>query len=862
MADRPAKRQRRSTVVLSDDEDAPPDSLPLRTPKSQRQLELDQSNDAQLSVSPTRTRSMTVKNASKKNTAKAFPKPSPKTKKASSKAQDLEKSKSLHTFFGKATEDQRWRRKSATPDVDVSDGEYGDDIEDDDLSDSVLRGVQDSNDTRSVLDRRKPSLKPITNGTQGANGKMPSSSQRFVKPAIPSKQSTSSSKIDSPAEKEMHHPWADRYGPGNLEELAIHKKKAADVQKWLDNTFAGRERQKLLILKGPAGSGKTTTISLLSKAMDFRTAFWQNPDFYDPSSNGSVASQFDDFLNRGGHFGTLSFADTATTPTPSQTTTDRHVLVVEEFPAGMARTSGVDSFRSVILQFLARSAPSAAKPFQHQQTAPFTPAVVMIISETLLSSSTAFSDSFTAHRLLGPDILKHPLTTVIEFNPVAPTFISKALDLVIKKEARDSKRRRIPGPAVLSKLAEMGDIRNAVSSLEFLCLRKHDNADWSGTVTSKPKKSSKGGVPLTDMEESSLKLISQRESTLDMFHAAGKVVYNKRQDPRIIDHDAELPPQPPEHLMHMYSPKISEVDIEALLNETGTDIQTFVSTLHENHVLSCNGDSFADCFEGCSDALSASDVLNPDSRRSLRVRAGNNAATGQAHLQGTSFDALRQDEISFHVATRGLIFNLPYPVHRAAPSSGRKADSFKMFYPASLRLWKPTEETEALISMLTHDEFLDTGKAVQIKAEPGSEGVAKWKVRSHLAPVAPSTNDSDDDLDPARKVTPSRDVLPLDVLPYLAKIKQVRREDTKTLSRITHFTGASVQLNGDEPDEDEPADESIVAAKKVNTGSRFTPVSKPAGTTFGSPLKGAKKESNAEVEMEKLFLEDDDIEDD
>ena len=861
MADRPAKRQRRSNAVLSDDEDAVPESLPLRAPTSQRQLELDHSNDAQLAVSPTGRKSKTVKNAPKKSTAKASPKPSPNKKKAS-KAQDLEKSKSLHTFFGKATETQRWRRKSVTPDVAVSDGDFGDDIEDDDLPDSVRLGSQDSNDTRLVLDRRKPSHKSVTNGTRGANGRMPSSSQRFVKPAIPSKQSTSSSKVVSPAEKEIRHPWADRYGPVNLEELAIHKKKVADVQKWLDNTMAGRERQRLLILKGPAGSGKTTTISLLSKALDFKTTFWQNPDHYDPSSNGSVASQFDDFLNRGGNFGTLSFADTATTKTPSQTTADPHVLVMEEFPAGMARTTGVDPFRTVILQFLARSGPSAAVPFQHQQTAPSTSPIVMIISETLLSSSTAFSDSFTAHRLLGPDILNHPLTTVIEFNPVAPTFISKALDLVIKKEARDSKRRRIPGPAVLSKLAEIGDIRSAVSSLEFLCLRNDDSADWSGTVTSKPKKPSKGGLPLTDMEESSLKLISQRETALDMFHAAGKVVYNKRQDPRINDPSAELPPQPPEHLTHMYSPKVSEVDIGALLSETGTEIQTFVSTLHENHVLSCNGDSFADCFEGCSDALSASDVLNPDSRRSLRARAGNNAATVQAHLQGTSFDALRQDEISFHVATRGLIFNLPYPVHRAAPSSGRKADSFKMFYPTSLRLWKPTEETESLISMFTHDELPGTGKAVQIKAEPESEGVAKWRVRSHLGSVAPSTNDSDDDSDPARKVTPSRDVLTLDVLPYLTKIKQARREDTKTLSRITHFTGASVQLDGDEPDEDEPADESIVAAKKVNTGSRFTPVSKPAGMNFGSPLKGVKKQSDAEVEMEKLFLEDDDIEDD
>ena len=862
MADRPAKRQRRSNIVVSDEEDSVQNALPLRTPKSQRQLELDHSNSPTLSVSPSRTRSQTSRSPLKKSTTKSSPNPSPKKTTKKSKANESERSKSVHTFFGKATEDQRWQRKPINPEDDISDEEYNDAIEDEDLSDSALLLVQDSNDAKSVLDRRKSLLRPLPNGTRYANSTVPSSSQRFVKPPVPSKPSTLSPKIESPVNPELQRPWAERYGPVNLEELAIHRKKAVDVQKWLENVLAGRERQKLLILKGPAGSGKTTTISLLSKALSFETAFWRNPDFYDPSSNGSVASQLDDFLNRGGHFGTLALSYAPTTEKPTLTTSDRHVLVVEELPAGMAKTSGADSFRSVILQFLARSGTPAAAPFRQQQTAPPTPPVVMIISETLLSSTTAFSDSFTAHRLLGPDILNHPLTTVIEFNPVAPTFISKALELVIKKEARESKRRRIPGPGVLSKLAEMGDVRNAISSLEFLCLRSDNNADWSGAITSKPKKSSKVGIPLSDMEESSLKLISQRETTLDMFHAAGKVVYNKRQDPRIGESGAELPPQPPEHLMHVYSPKVSEVDIEALLRETGTDIQTFISTLHENHVLSCNGDSFADCFEGCSDTLSISDVLNPDSRRSLRARSGNSASVVQAHLQGGTFDALRQDEISFHVATRGLIFNLPYPVHRAAPSSARKGDSFKMFYPTSLRLWKPTEEIEALISTFTHDEVLDSGRPVHTKTEPGTDSVAKWKVRSSLPAMAPPTDDSDNDSDQARKVTPSRDVLTLDVLPYLTKIRHARKEDNKTLSRITHFTGASIQMTGDEPDEDEPGDESTVAARGLDTEPRFVPGSKPTAKTSESPLRDVRKEHNAEAEMEMLFLEDDDIEDD
>ena len=63
------------------------------------------------------------------------------------------------------------------------------------------------------------------------------------------------------------------------------------------------------------------------------------------------------------------------------------------------------------------------------------------------------------------------------------------LELVIQKEARVSGRRRIPGPQVLKRLGEMGDIRNAVASLEFLCVKGDDEADWGAKVAfTKPKR--------------------------------------------------------------------------------------------------------------------------------------------------------------------------------------------------------------------------------------------------------------------------------------------------------------------------------------------------------------------------------------
>jgi cell cycle checkpoint protein len=464
-----------------------------------------------------------------------------------------------------------------------------------------------------------------------------------------------------------------------------------------------------------------------------------------------------------------------------------------------------------------------------------------VVSETLLSSSTAFSDSFTAHRLLGPEILNHPLVNVIEFNPIAQTFIAKALDTVIKKEARDSGRRRMPGPAVIQQLSELGDVRSAVNSLEFLCVRNTD-ADWSGTVAAKQKKG-KDGVAMTAVEKTSVGLICQRETTLDMFHAAGKIVYNKRG----VTEPGSLP-EPPNYLMHTYRAKQSEVDVDALLSETGTDIQTFISTLHENYVLSCNGEAFIDAFEACADILSVSDVLNPDARRQVRSRSTASQAL-QANTSASSSDALRQDELSFNIATRGLLFGLPSPVNRAATSNGRKGDSFKMFYPVSLRLWKPMEEIDSIISL--HSKNQGGGFA-----GGGLSGVAAWKNTSFGQQNAYSEDADEDGLEGARRLMPSREELVLEILPYQQHIRIARDMDTKILSKITKFTGltAAMQMMENEPDEEQPKDETVVTAQRYVGASNMVANASGASQAPQKPMT-----SPVSTAMDSLYLADDDI---
>lgn len=608
---------------------------------------------------------------------------------------------------------------------------------------------------------------------------------------------------------------------------------------------------------------------------------WHNPVIADSGPTNSIALQFDEFLNRGGQFGGLTF-DGQSPGSPSHKLSTDRILLIEEFPATITRSSStLQSFRSVLSRYLARASQSHSISMRGQQGGgDLSPPVVIIISETLLSSSTALADSFTAHRLLGPEILNNAYVTAMEFNPVAPTFVTKALDLVVKKEARDSGRRRMPGPAIMQRLAEMTDVRSAVNALEFLCVRTGDGSEWSGTIAAKPKKSTKDkmGLHLTDMEKNSLQLVSHRETTLDMFHATGKIVYNKREDPRVQDTRAEPPPKPPDHLMHLYSPKASLVDIEALLNETGTDIQTFISTLHENYVLSCNGDTFEEVFDGCSDSLSVSDILNPDSRPFRRANNSLNAGVAQANFQAGSSDTLRQDEISFHAATRGLLFNLPYPVNRASVPGGKRGDNFKMFYPQSLRLWKHTEEIESLIEMFVHGADINqTESRIPGSVIPGFDGgVASWQSRTFTG-SRPMRNDGDEneeenEMSQAPQVRYNKDVLTLEVLPYLTRIKSSRKESIKLLERITQF-GPNAYLptlpeNEDTFDHDLDVKDMLLQPRKPRPM-----LSSPSktGTTRGfmKPVTATSGSSSAAAggvgvtpPIEKLYLDDDDIVDD
>ncbi|KAJ5086288.1 hypothetical protein NUU61_007595 [Penicillium alfredii] len=754
MDGRPSKRQRRSGCSESESQGASGNSRPA--------------NIKPFALS-SRPKARSRPSASAPSTRVPSSSPSPTKKSGTSPKQT--QSKSLHNFFQPATDGQRWSsQKFEAPALgSVTEAALEDDaIEDDyDSYDEIFTqhmvgrpaGVTD--DANSTQERRIGSK-------QTANPrKKTHHSKRFVLPDSDRSTATQPSAARSRDLDQL--PWSQRFAPSNLDELAVHKKKVSDVQNWLEDAFAGRRNERLLVLRGPAGSGKTTTITLLSESLGFDIVEWKNPPVSEFTARDymPVSAQFEEFLGRGDQFGGLDL-EYITSVDPNTGERDSHsryrILLIEEFPAALNRaSSSLTAFRASLQRYL------AASPG---------PPVVIVVSETLLSSASSISDNLTVHRLLGPSLYNHPMTTMIDFNSIAPTFMLKALRLILEREARASRRVHIPGPGVLDRISEIGDIRSAVSSLEFLCLKGDTVGKWGGRFT-KAKKSR--DVALTPMEQESLKMITQREASLGMFHAVGKVVYNKRLDASLVPNEI-LPLSPPDHLHHHRRPKISQVAVNELVDETGTDIATFISALHENYPPSCDGASFTDYLNGCIEALSDSDILSADRRPTHAARDG--IGIGVTSVNG-GVDVLRQEETCFQVASRGLLFALPYPVkRRLSPEGGRSraGDAYKMFYPSSLRLWRESEEIDGLIdswSRLLLDPFSpphDTISTTELA------GVKSWKSHRFGSFGKPGVSD------PHSTVVTmmSRHDLLLHQLPYMAQIQRHGPESWQ-LDKITNI---------------------------------------------------------------------------
>ena len=610
-----------------------------------------------------------------------------------------------------------------------------------------------------------------------------------------------------------------------------------------------------------------------------------------PSSTGYVSAlaQLRDFIERGVRYDTLNLlprggdveGDDAALHTPSSP--KNRLVLLEEYPNTFTGSSdSLHSFRSIIQQYLALGPISANghSPERQASSEPIVP-LIMVLSETVLATGPS-ADHFTAHRLLGRGLLEHAAVSLIDFNPIARTLLSKAMNTVIQKEARISGRRPIPGPALLEKIGDVGDIRSAIGALELICLRNDDAGNWGGKINdSKSKRNSRNVLPLTEMERETLEVVTRREASLGMFHAVAKVLYNKRDEDLELEAPSLL--QPPGHLPQHVRTKKSLLSVDELVDQIGTDVQTFICALHENYALSCHGSSDVNTLEsvnGCLDAFSDCDLLgstHPGGHVNVRAEVG----LREFRFTAATKDRLRQEEMCFQTAVRGLLFALPSPVRRQLPSSQKqrhqsnsavrnKGDAYRMYYPISLKLWRQAEELEGalegLISVMGTADVIS--KRNQRQAHTKTSVVESWKGRTFnsLAEDSGSPGPFDSSrnrLDPYNWNC-SRAELILERLPYMSR-KLKSTSDSRSwisaeLDKITVFKGIEIRSDQDSDDDDD--DENLARVPEMRGRERKQSSEKLSSTVRSDTGAGNGLDLSKPWNMtvEKLTLSDDEIE--
>ena len=875
-------RHRHNVVISSDDECGQTSNDQITTqapqPLSNRPVESRKSTQQRYTQTPTGSQTA--------SSAECTPR---KVKQPPSK-NDLDsrniKSRPLEAFFTKARQIDTNDQSSASQRLSQEEAEeLLEDAIDDDYTDFKIT---------KPLKAQEP---PLGSGTTRKRSWSIANEQETILPrrttnhkflkagqAVPALRSTV---IQQPIENDG--PWTQVYAPQTLDELAVHPKKVADVRAWLEGVVSGKLYQRFLVLKGPAGAGKTTTIHQLAKKLDLKILEWHNPDIreHGTAEYVSASSQFADFLSRAGRFPRLDLVSSdGRTVDPSDSPeidlSSNRLVLLEEFP-GLSGSSdnALQSFRSQILQYLASSLSHST----HDRTSAPTP-LVLVVSESGSYSSDS-NDSMTAHRLLGKEILHHPGTGVIEFNPVAPTIIAKALKLILQKHTRLTGRAQPLGSTIIERLSEIGDIRNAVSTLEYVhthavpdaaaALRAESKGSKGKSLAAKRTKSK--ATTVHEHDERTMSLISSRENTLGLFHAVGKVVYNKREESSALAGTASG------------GRPLPAVDPDVLLSVAGASTSTFLSAIHENYILSCfdptnpaDKDATMTSVEGCLDTLGDADILGTRAHSSFEnVRSSNLFSEG-----------LRQDEIAFHIAVRGMQCCLPYPVKRQAPdwnrpNTGKKynPEVHRMFYPTDLKLWRKREDLQDTLEHLVQCAFDGkmnwqknhrVGKADdwtprrdfarEAISQPGRMPVKNEAVASTMdtrLPGAAAAEEDDGDFHSSYISLASgqsaRKLMLLERLPYLMKIHQASAKNDEVATRIMQQVEGAVLFRGigvrrDDESDDEDAGTSRTFRYKLDAGQRaaaFSGNGFQTGSTFS--VRGSLEDDGGE----KLVLSDDDI---
>lgn len=155
--------------------------------------------------------------------------------------------------------------------------------------------IDDSDTDREVMKKRPR----ISTASRKLSVEAISSDEHVLPSKGKAKQRTSATsskaKSNHPAEQDSEQAmWCDEYAPISTIDLAPSKTRVQSVRSWLEEALYGlpssvdrdipfsqlardriRKYRRILVLSGPAGVGKTTTLKLVAKELDVQVVEWE-----------------------------------------------------------------------------------------------------------------------------------------------------------------------------------------------------------------------------------------------------------------------------------------------------------------------------------------------------------------------------------------------------------------------------------------------------------------------------------------------------------------------------------------------------------------------------------------------------------
>ncbi|KAK2408820.1 cell cycle checkpoint protein RAD17 [Trifolium repens] len=311
--------------------------------------------------------------------------------------------------------------------------------------------------------------------------------------------------------------WVDKYKPHSLEELAVHKKKVEEVKTWFEERLKPSKdvyRNNVLVVTGQAGVGKSAAIHVIASHLGAIVCGWDTP--------APVVWQ-EHLYNSG--------------------TETKYTSKLDEFVSFVER---IRKYGLIPTSFTGESKPSIIfliddLPLMHNKAAlgRLKDCLHLLVHTTQIPTAILVTDygntDSTDYNARSVEELKISLESSgackVAFNPITVNSIKKVLFRICQMEQCDVTADHVD----LIAKASGGDIRHAITSLQFFCLNPNQVCSLSQSTRNPHALKEESNKPVELDDGSSLYF--GRDETLSLFHALGKFLHNKRETGVAAEYD-------------------------------------------------------------------------------------------------------------------------------------------------------------------------------------------------------------------------------------------------------------------------------------------------------------------------------------